>query len=385
VLSNLRLQLYFGAIVPAPAPRELIDALASAQVTESADGQSGFQLVFTAANGSRIQREWLPGGFFDAPRRVVVSVWTGGSQDVLVDGVITRHELTASNEPGKTQLTVTGIDVSQVMDLIDFSGFPWPAMPFEARVAVMIAKYAPYGMVPMVLPSVMLTVRNPLNGIDQQSGTDLAYIRQLAQYVGYTFHVRPGPQVGMSIAYWGPQVKVGEVQPALTVNMDQASNVDSLTLGFDGIGKKVFIFFIQEPNSRAPIPIPLPDITPLNPPLGARPPLPLGFERIDYRLNQDEDVDRTTAKLDAAAAALRGLARATREADVITGSGSLKVSRYGRVLRPRKLVGVRGAGRTYDGHYYVKSVTHSIKPGDYTQSFQLSRNALVSLTNEVPV
>lgn len=385
MLSNLRLQLYFGAIVPEPAPRELIDALESAQVTENSDGQSGFQLVFKAGNDSRIQREWLPSGFFDAPRRVVIAVWTGGAQEVLVDGVITRHELTASNEPGKTQLTVTGTDVSQVMDLIDFSGFPWPALPFEARVLAMIGKYAPYGMVPMVLPSVMLTVRNPLNGIDQQSGTDLAYIRQLAQYVGYTFHVRPGPQVGMSVAYWGPHVKVGEVQPALTVNMDQASNVESLTLGFDGIGKKVFIFFIQEPNSRAPIPIPLPDITPLNPPLGLKLPLPLGFERIDYQLNQDEDVDRTTAKLDAAAAALRGLARATRAADVIGGSGSLKVSRYGRVLRPRKLVGVRGAGRTYDGHYYVKSVTHSIRPGDYTQSFQLARNALVSVTNEVPV
>ncbi len=385
MLDNLRLQLYFGAVVPAPAPAELIHALDSVQVNESADGQSGFQLTFHVSGQSRIQQEWLPGGFFDAPRRVVISVWNGGRQDVLVDGVITRHELTASNDPGKAQLTVTGTDLSQVMDLIDFSGFPWPAMPFEARVLAMIAKYAAYGLLPVVLPSVMLTVRNPLNGIDQQSGTDLAYIRQLAQYVGYTFHVRPGPAVGTSIAYWGPQIKVGEVQPALTVNMDHASNVESLTLGFDGIGKKLFFFFIQEPNSRAPIPIPLPDITPLNPPLGLKPPFPLGFERIDYRMNDDEDVDRTTAKLDAAAAALRGLARATAAADVVSGSGSLKVSRYGRVLRPRSLVGVRGAGLTYDGHYYVKSVSHSIKAGDYTQSFQLSRNALVSLTKQVPV
>jgi hypothetical protein len=385
VLDSLRVQLYMGAIVPAPAPRELVEALESVQVNESADGQSGFQLAFNAALTGRIQREWLPSGFFDAPRRVVISVWTGGAEQVLIDGVITRHELTASNEPGKTRLTVTGTDLSQVMDLIDFSGFPWPALPPEARVLAMIAKYAPYGVVPLVLPSVMLSVRNPLEGIDQQSGTDLAYIRQLAQYVGYTFQIRPGPAVGLSTAYWGPAVKIGELQPALTVNMDSASNVESLTLGFDGIGKKVFVFFIQEPNSRAPIPIPLPDITPLSPPLGLKPPLPLGFERIDYRLSDDEDVDRTTAKLDAVAAALRGLARATAAADVVNGSGNLKVARYGHVLRPRALVGVRGAGPTYDGHYFVKSVSHSIRPGDYAQSFQLSRNALVAATSELPV
>lgn len=385
MLDSLRVQLHLGAVVPEPAPRELIDALESVQVNETAEGQSGLQLKFNAALGGRIQREWLPGGFFDPPRRVVVSVWTGSAQEVLIDGVITRHEVTASNEPGKTQLTVTGTDLSQVMDLIDFSGFPWPALPPEARVLAMIAKYAPWGLVPMVLPSVMLTVRNPLEGIDQQSGTDLAYIRQLAQYVGYTFQIRPGPVVGLSTAYWGPAVRLGELQPALTVNMDAASNVEALTLGFDGIGKKVFVFFIQEPNSRAPIPIPLPDITPLSPPLGLKLPLPLGFERIDYRLRDDEDVDRTTAKLDAVAAALRGLARATAASNVVNGSGSLKVARYGHVLRPRKLVGVRGAGPTYDGHYFVKSVSHSIKPGDYSQSFQLSRNALVAAPVPLPV
>jgi hypothetical protein len=41
-------------------------------------------------------------------------------------------------------------------------------------------------------------------------------------------------------------------------------------------------------------------------------------------------------------------------------------------------VGVRGAGPAFDGLYYVKSVTHRIKRGEYKQSFKLSRNGLVS-------
>jgi hypothetical protein len=71
-------------------------------------------------------------------------------------------------------------------------------------------------------------------------------------------------------------------------------------------------------------------------------------------------------------------------ANAITGSGSLDVLRYGRVLRARMLVGVRGAGLAYDGLYYVDSVTHNIKRGEYKQSFSLSRDGLISNTPKLP-
>ena len=48
------------------------------------------------------------------------------------------------------------------------------------------------------------------------------------------------------------------------------------------------------------------------------------------------------------------------------------------VLMARSLVGVRGSGPIFDGLYYVKSVTHTIKRGSYKQKFSLTRNALVS-------
>ena len=35
-------------------------------------------------------------------------------------------------------------------------------------------------------------------------------------------------------------------------------------------------------------------------------------------------------------------------------------------------------GPAFDGLYYVKSVTHKIKRGEYKQNFKLSRNGLVS-------
>jgi len=61
------------------------------------------------------------------------------------------------------------------------------------------------------------------------------------------------------------------------------------------------------------------------------------------------------------------------------------VTRYGSVLRNRMLVGVRGGGLAYDGMYYVNSVTHTLKRGEYKQSFQLSRDGLISITPRVVV
>jgi hypothetical protein len=64
----------------------------------------------------------------------------------------------------------------------------------------------------------------------------------------------------------------------------------------------------------------------------------------------------------------------------ISANGSLDVMRYEQILQARLIVGVRGAGLAYDGLYYVDSVTHNIKPGEYKQNFTLSRDGLISNT-----
>jgi hypothetical protein len=156
--------------------------------------------------------------------------------------------------------------------------------------------------------------------------------------------------------------------------MDALTNVESLTFRMDNTERSLPVVFIQEQNSKAPIPIPVPDITPLNPPLGLVPPIPTNIEPVDM-----------TSKYSPVQAALIGIAKAARSADVVTGDGSLDVLRYGRVLKARQLVGVRGAGLAYDGLYYVKSVTHKIGRGEYKQDFTLVRNGLISTLPAVPV
>src|SRR5204863_934525 len=82
---------------------------------------------------------------------------------------------------------------------------------------------------------------------------------------------------------------------------------------------------------------------------------------------------RDTANQNPAQAATSAIAAVTNSPDSATGQGKLDTVRYGNILRARKLVGVRGAGFSYDGNYFVGRVSHSIARGQYTQSFSLSR------------
>jgi len=181
------------------------------------------------------------------------------------------------------------------------------------------------------------------------------------------FYIDPGPLPGVSRAYWGPEIKVGAPQPALD------SDRESLSFNFDKESKVMPVVFIQNQQTKVPIPIPIPDITPLNPPLGVVPPLP---PKIKFLNN--------TAKQSPLSAVMTGLAYASQHADAVTGTGSLNVVRYGRILKSRQLVGVRNAGAAFDGLYYVKSVTHAIKHGEYKQNFTLVRNGLLSTVPRVP-
>src|SRR3954453_8489385 len=168
------LSLMIGPIVPVPVPRAVIDAITEVQVTTASGQKSGFQITLAVSKASPVLRTLLPTGYFDPPAREILPLTVRGTPTVLMDGVITRHELAPSNDPGQTRLTLTGEDVSRMMDLIDFSGVPFPCMPPEARVALMIAKYQMYGLIPKVIPSVLLDVPNPLDEIPSQVGTDLA-------------------------------------------------------------------------------------------------------------------------------------------------------------------------------------------------------------------
>ncbi|HHS83782.1 MAG TPA: hypothetical protein ENK38_02515 [Gammaproteobacteria bacterium] len=371
--KGIHLTLLVGPVVPVPVPRSVIDALVSVEVTNSAGQASGFQLTFTMSNRSPLQTIFLIAAGQTPLLRVIIIVTVDGTPHVLMDGVMTNNQITPGSKPGKSTLTITGEDLSRAMDLIDFSGIPYP-MPVEARVALIIAKYAAFGMIPLVIPSLFTDVPIPTERIPAHKGTDLQYLNWLARQAGYVFYVDAGPKPGLNTAYWGPEIKVGPPQPALNVDMDAHTNVESLSFSFDTANTTLPVVLIQNQLTKIPIPLPVPKLNPLQPPLGV---IPAPVTNVT--------VLKDTAKLSPMQALSRGVAEASRSADAVEGNGTLNVLRYGRLLKARHLVGVRGVGPAYDGLYFVKKVTSTMKQGEFKQSFTLTRNGLVSITPKVPV
>lgn len=374
MVSPLYLTLLIGPMEPIPAPKPLADALVSVEVTESATGRSGFQLVFTLGDNSILETFFLLAGGAPLPIiRVVLLVTFPGIPQVLMDGVVLHTEVQPDAMSGSSKLVVTGQDLTALMDLIDFSGLPYPGMSPDVRALVILAKYAMFGVVPEVIPVPAPDIPIPLLQTPTQKKSDFQYLQHLAQEVGYVFYLVPGPLPGTSQAYWGPQTRLGIPQTALNVNLDTWTNVESLNFRYEPQNAVLPVIFIQDPITKIPIPIPIPPVTPFSPPMGLAimPP-----QKVEFLSD--------TAKLNPAVALMKGFARVTETSDVVVGDGSLDVMRYGQPLRARSLVGVRGAGLAFDGMHYVDQATHKIKPGEYKESFVLKRNALVANTPVVP-
>ena len=157
MLGSVQLTLMIGPVIPLTVPRVVLDSLTEVEVKTEDVGQSGFQLVFSIDKQSPLQILFLlSGGMPLLFMRVVLVATVNGVANVLIDGVITNNEISPGDKGSNSTLTITGKDLTALMDQSDWSGFPFPALPPEARVALLVAKYALFGIIPLVIPSILL-------------------------------------------------------------------------------------------------------------------------------------------------------------------------------------------------------------------------------------
>ena len=403
MLLGIHLTLLIGPMIAVPAPPTLTEALVSASVTNNDSGRSGFQLTFQVGRAGPL--DLLDYALVLNPllrpfNRVVLMVTFNVVPQVLMDGIITNVQLAPSNEPGQTTLTVTGEDVSVMMDMKQ-EPFPWPAMSADNIVRTIILKYAQYAIAPLnIFPAIFPNPPSPTERVPVQTMTDLNYIAFLGERQGYVFYVEPGPVPNTNIAYWGPPPRASLPQKALSFNMGPATNTDSISFSYNALAPTMLKGIIQDSKLNVQLPvISMPFSTRV--PLASQPALIVNQPNV--RLNLLPMTPEQAAEVEGSSAASRGrlrfpearsllgldlaeaLARAQATVDastdhVVTVSGQLDALQYGDILRARRLVGVRGVGMSYDGHYYVQSVTHTIRRGEYKQSFTLTREGIGSLT-----
>lgn len=377
-LLGIHLNLLAGPSVPVPVPPPLMDALDRIEVTHSDEGRSGFQITFQVGQ--------TPTGFLDyalmqSPQlrpfaRIIVSVLIGAIPQVVMDGIITNQELMPGREPGGSTLTVTGEDVSLMMDRQERSE-EHPAQNETVIVNKIIGRYAQYGLIPLVIPPPSLDTPTPVERTPTQQGTDLAYLQAMAARYNYEFYVVPGPAPGTNTAYWGPLIRTGIPQPALSYNLGHATNVETLSFRHDGLSPQRVLGSVQDRLTGLTLPVFT--LGSLLPGLSAQPPDFTNPSAVEQRAFRETGLN-----------AIQAFARAQAQTDesmreVVTATGSLDTVHYGRMLQARSLVGLRGVGFAYSGTYYVKQVTHQISQASYTQSFTLAREGLGAIPPVVRV
>lgn len=366
---GIRLTLWLGKAVAVPAPPFIVEALSEARVTLTEGERDGFQLTFTVGRaGIGIIDHLLVASPLLRPfNRVILQVWFGVFPEVLMDGFITRQELTADSEPGGSTLTITGEDLRVLMDLRETS-LSYPNLTPELRVQTILAKYMAYlGLPPATIPAKVPDLSLVTDRIPGQTCTDLQYIQRLAKATGYVFYVEPqAPMV--NLAYWGPDKHHPLPQSALSVGMGPNSNVDSMRFSYDALKPAMVIGAVQDKRTSIPLPV-------VSLPM-SRPPMTL----LPAIVAQQPDVRMLLAhgsnSLDPAQVLAKAQAATDKANDAVYAEGELDAVRYGHLLRPRRTVGVRGAGLSNDGQYQVAEVTHTIKKGEYRQSFKLVRDGM---------
>lgn len=366
-LLGVHLTILIGETLPIPVPVQFSEALKDVEVNHRDDGPSGFQLRYQI--GRRGLFDLRDYGLLSSPllkpfNRVIIIVRFAVAPQVLMDGIITNIQLTPNEKPGEDILTITGEDVSVMMDLKE-QPRSFPALPDYVAVGQIIKDYVKYGLVPPKPPlnKDALKPVNPLEQIRQKPGnmTDRTYLKSLADKYGFVFYLTPGPVPGVNNVYWGPPERLSVPQSALSVKMGAFTNVDSINFQFNALSPQS-VQYTEDDKSNT-----------VNSP---------SFDRHIPLVRNVAEARRSTMLTESnRPTAVQAQGMVDRSFDnTVTATGELNAIRYNGILNSRGLVGLRGVGDTYDGLYYVKNVSHRISKGHYGQSFTMTREGTGTLS-----
>jgi phage protein D len=305
----------------------------------------------------------------------ITSLFGGGGDDGLstvFDGYITSVDLNLGSAPASTFVEVSGMDTSVLMSLEEKIA-AWPSLS-DSDIAQQIL--AGYGV--DVTADLTTTVHQDTDTTVIQRTTDILFIRELARRNGLEFYFETDDQSGnVTALFRAPQLD-GTPQSDLAIQFADQSNLKSFSAHLSGqrplnvktqqIDVKAnsansaqvsdtALTKLGDKDANALIGDPLGSlVSPLDAPAQM---LVLGSPTSD-------------------ATELETIAQAVRDeaAWFITAKGEVNSDAYQAVLRPRRLVLVKGAGKQFSGKYYVTKVVHEIKvEGTYTQRFEARRNA----------
>jgi hypothetical protein len=144
---GIRLLVWVGTGVPRPAPSEILDAFTSVVVTDDMDGASGFELTFSVGKDRSLDYDLVHHAALVPGEHVVLGLVLGATPAVLMDGVITTHQLRVREGPGGSAPFIHGSDPTVLMDL-EGRSVPYKNLADALNARQVLLQYAAYAVVP---------------------------------------------------------------------------------------------------------------------------------------------------------------------------------------------------------------------------------------------
>jgi phage protein D len=299
----------------------------------------------------------------------------GGGNDGLIgvfDGYVTAVHFDVGSEPGDTSISISGMDSSVLMSLEEKVAV-YKNMSDSAIVQKIVGGY---GIAIKADPTA--TVHQEKDTVVVQRASDIQFVRELAQRNGLEFYFETDQGSGIVTAYLRAPQLSGTPQPDLAIQFGDQSNLLSFSAHLQG---------------QRPLAVKIAQID-----IGTNRVNSVKVDQMQLAKLGDKDADALVgaplaglvSPQDAQAqmlllgppssnaGELKSLAQAVRdEAGWLIGArGEINSEAYQNVLRPHRLVLVKGAGKAYSGKYYVTRVAHEMKAdGTYAQTFEARRNA----------
>ncbi len=358
-------------IAGAPAAPELLEVVQEIEVEDHAEMADMLRLrLATAVRDSGSGWNFLDDDLFTrlTPIKILVTIGSGPAEP-LIQAYVIETESELSNDPGGSTLDVVAMDPTVLMNL-DENVRPWPNMA-DSEIAEIL--FGEHGFATDVEPTEPHRPEADVTTI--QRGTDIQFLKGLAERNGYECYVEADPADGEVKGHFHPPRLATKPQGVLSINMGESTNVNSLKARNDMIGPATAEITAIDVESHADQPAAAPE--PSLDELGSQPSL------VPLRGNPALEPARPRRVLLAHTGLahtgeLQTYAQAVvdRSAWSITAEGELNTVAYGKLLRAKQPVLLRGAGRQWSGLYYVEKVTHTLTADTYVQSFTLKRNAL---------
>jgi phage protein D len=345
-----------------PAPPELIDVIQRLEVEDHAEMADMVRLsVAIAIRDGCGSWNVVDENTFQRLTKLRIDVNVGsGKTEPLIEAYVIETNADFANQPGQSVLNVVAMEPTAKMNLEE-KVRPWPNMA-DSDIAEQIFRDCKFNTdnIDQTQPT-----RDENDHTEMQRGTDIQFLQRLAQRNGFEIYVELNPETGVVEGHFHAPRLQQNPQGVLSVNMGSATNVNSFHARFDMVqpataqAHNIDIHSSEQQTGQSD--------SQQDKPLGSAPTVPAGDAR--------QVLISGTGLSDTGELQTAAQAEVDRTSWAITAEGEVNTVAYGDVLRAKRPVLVRGAGRQFSGIYYVERVLHSFTGDGYTQQFSLRRNA----------